>query len=566
MRDLAQAQNNAGPYTTQQINNALLSASTRVGCRFEILDQYGSPAAGIILETLTGPPSAAVAGGILNAVCDWDATRAVRKTLSLKLFPVAGLLGVPFQYWVRPWFQVGMPDGGLCELNMGTYLWVEPQRSVQQIGALNNVEVWDVTMGDHQHLLDAQGPASGGLTLSGSVAQTIASLLAQYAGATDTSRISDPGKTLASSLFYSTSPTPFGAISVQVDPVAALRQHLVALYDLFRNLAPNTPVPPNPPAASAVFAAAGSASPTTINKMLDDLMYEYGFDVGYFDFNDVYVARLVDDLTTVSPSIVYTAETLTHPSGWAPGSRLDVITGHADIQVDSGQVANIVYVRANYVTPGSTQISMQSVTHPAGIQANFVGLTPSTDTFPTNAIGQLIAADDNSIPAGTYIVGYGGNPPCATTPCFQVQISQSSTHATLAAVNITYNVPQVSETPSSQYTAIGYTAVLDNAMPNHPLAGARIKVNIPATIDVTSTTDPAVLRAAGDAELLRRALSYKTVTLDTLAYPAHEGHEIVGLIIPGDAEYSTVQLHKEVAWSIDLLAGTAKHTMKRIYV
>lgn len=467
-RNLADAQGAAKPYTSAQIEAALLAPTGHIGVRFDVLDRFGAITP-IQLTQANLPASSPLAGGVLSAVVEFNATKQVRKSLTLKLLPVPALLSVPMRYWIRPWLQVSpMPDGGTAELVMGTYLWMKPQRTITSIGADSNIEVWDIVLGDRQHVLDLQGPGPAGIqlnqgTLTTQAIQTILGLV----GITDFSQIQANTATLVDTLSFTLT---YGDLTVRVfDPAVQAMRNLaawnVAVYNNYvQSLGHPELVQPVPNFDNPLVTKLGS-SPETLAKILDSLHAGIGYDPGYFDLEDRWVAKTKPNPSTTKPGINYTAAQV--PAGTvAPvGSRINLMLGNPQVTPDPSQIANRVTVR-----------------------------------------------------------------------------SQSTTN-------------------SGQPTA---TADLNTVMPNHPNAQNQIGFYIDATVD-EATADASNLAANALSTLLSRALEYETITLDTFAYPTHEGYELVGVTIPGDAEFGSGVTCSEVGWTLDLMSGRMTHSLKRAY-
>lgn len=161
-----------GAYTEAQIAAQLRSGSSRRGRRFEILDNAEN-----IVSNLTTVQAATV---------DYDVDTKIVGGLSLTMLPDPTLVGKFLQRRIRPWYRLGMPDGGIAEWPMGIYPWTRPKRNLTSKG----VEVWQIQLGDKLHLLDLAGPGIDGFRATGGalVRDVLIQLLARV-GITDTSGI-----------------------------------------------------------------------------------------------------------------------------------------------------------------------------------------------------------------------------------------------------------------------------------------------------------------------------------------------------------------------------------------
>ena len=137
MRDLA-----TDRYTAAQVAAQLRSSACRYVARFELLDASLS-----VVGDLTGL--------VTKAKVTVDTRRPIIGALDLEMLPDDDLASAPFQYRVKPWFGVRMPDGNVAEYPQGVYVWTFPDRAVG-----DSEEVWKVTLGDMGHELDASGPGT----------------------------------------------------------------------------------------------------------------------------------------------------------------------------------------------------------------------------------------------------------------------------------------------------------------------------------------------------------------------------------------------------------------------
>lgn len=110
----------------------------------------------------------------------------------------------------------------------------------------------------------------------------------------------------------------------------------------------------------------------------------------------------------------------------------------------------------------------------------------------------------------------------------------------------------------------------DDLVPGHPISQGVIGRYIDAVEDVKVAPGQKAIDARARKKLLRRLATYQTFTLDTLAWPAHEAHDLVGVQLAGDPEFGDqVTLH-ERSWSMVLRSssgdreGTMTHELSRL--
>lgn len=151
MRKLA-----ANGYTAAAVEDALRAQTGRYSTRYDLLDSDLS----YVLDLTPYVESATVSV---------DTTRAIMGGLDLTLTPdsdlPSDLVSGLWQYTVKVWWQVLMPDGGAAEFPLGVYVWGRPDRTVA--GHRDRVstgveEQWSLTLGDLGHWLDLSGPGPGG--------------------------------------------------------------------------------------------------------------------------------------------------------------------------------------------------------------------------------------------------------------------------------------------------------------------------------------------------------------------------------------------------------------------
>lgn len=112
-------------------------------------------------------------------------------------------------------------------------------------------------------------------------------------------------------------------------------------------------------------------------------------------------------------------------------------------------------------------------------------------------------------------------------------------------------------------------ADLDDVVPGHPLAYSTIGRHIRVIEDVSVAPSKSALEARARKKLLNRISTFQTFELDTLAWPAHEAFDVVGVGIDGDVELGGEVLFHERRWSFVLRSagdkeGTMNHDLSRI--
>jgi hypothetical protein len=235
-----------GPYTHPQIVAELLSASKTTTCAFEVIDNAGNRADPDWLTTVKA------------AEINLDGDRTVSGALTLTMLPDPAMYGRFMTRRIRPWFQLLMPDGGLAQWPMGTYVWTIPRRRLTAVGQSE----WTVELGDLTHLLDIGSPG-----------------LNTYYGA-------------------------YGS---------SLRDHIVAILGLAG--IPNYNVPTSITAQLGSEVAydlaqnsSGGNRPTTLLGILIDMHAAAGCYPPWFDLNTTYRATPVPDLRTAPAVIRYVSD------------------------------------------------------------------------------------------------------------------------------------------------------------------------------------------------------------------------------------------------------------------
>ncbi len=524
MRPLADGQA-AGRYTSQQIEAAILRPNGWTGVRFDVLDQNLRPTP-ISLPPLDIGASDPLAGGVTAAVVDWDSTRAIRKSLALTMFPSEPLRSAALRYWIRPWLQIGpMPDGGTAEIQMGVFLWNLPTRTITQTGAASNAETWTVTLGDRQYLLDLHGPGPSGIQFAAGMRTTdaIAAVLA-LAGITDTSQIQPSSATLAQTLSFSMS-----SGDTQSHPTTTMQQQVIQVLN--RD-------PAGHPMTDTYYA-----------------LIQYYYRVWSWNAHH-WIApppQYVSETVMVPVTTTTTAAISSSPDTLA--KILDYL--HTSISYDLG-----------YFDLEDRWVA-RPVLNPAGTQ---LVSTPQSTGSPVFALGNAPGSVVSSAVQRTPTITYTAEPTAPDAAPNAAQIAQrvnlllGPPTATPDPTKFANRVMARSTAPSAAAVPVAW-ADLDTVMPNHPRAHINTGVWVDATI-----TDATV--AAGDlpalalSTLLTRALTSQIITLDTFAYPSHEGYELVGVRIPGDAEFgsaSSTAAGKEQSWSIDLFSGRMHHVLQQAF-
>ncbi len=201
-----------GSYTETQLEAALRAPSSRIGCRFEVFDLHGQQ-----YDDLTT---------VIAATVDTDATRLVESSLRLSFAEADPVLPfdttVPFTRLIKPWLQLGMPDGGYVEWPQGVYVWPQPTRkilSVDPFGESEPVAAWEATCGDQTTFLVFGGPGQIGWNISPHTATTAAigaTLTAAMPYPVSLAGIVDSDKVTAGPLswmlFSSANPPPGGTV------------------------------------------------------------------------------------------------------------------------------------------------------------------------------------------------------------------------------------------------------------------------------------------------------------------------------------------------------------------
>lgn len=137
-------------FTNAQVEAVLRSPHCNYGCRFELLDYDNN----VVSKNY---------GNIISASVECDVDQKLTTSLQMQMLPDTRLLDSPFLYRIKPYFQVSgatLPEGVVLEFPMGVYVWNIPERSIDGGGA----ELWDVTLADQLHVLDAGGPGLGGFS------------------------------------------------------------------------------------------------------------------------------------------------------------------------------------------------------------------------------------------------------------------------------------------------------------------------------------------------------------------------------------------------------------------
>lgn len=197
-----------GNYTDAQLAERLTADGAAVGTRLEVLDSGNN--------VVTGIPISATAVSV-----QIDTTRQVVGSLTMTMLPSA-LINFPFLYRVRPWYRLGMLDGGVAEWPMGIYLWNVPTRNGLGLGD----ETWTVTLGDLTHLLQLTGPGPNGYTAKkGATVTTIMADIVASLGL-DPSGIAHNPATLAGDMHWGLTSSSSTTVTTWLDILTALHQRL----------------------------------------------------------------------------------------------------------------------------------------------------------------------------------------------------------------------------------------------------------------------------------------------------------------------------------------------------
>lgn len=105
----------------------------------------------------------------------------------------------------------------------------------------------------------------------------------------------------------------------------------------------------------------------------------------------------------------------------------------------------------------------------------------------------------------------------------------------------------------------------DVLYPGHPASHAvtGYYVDIPLDDAIATTLDDLQRRA--NSELHQRLSFDLTINIPTLANPAHEAYDVIGIQWTGDSEFSSSTRFSERAWTFDLMKGTMTHKLNRLY-
>lgn len=108
-------------------------------------------------------------------------------------------------------------------------------------------------------------------------------------------------------------------------------------------------------------------------------------------------------------------------------------------------------------------------------------------------------------------------------------------------------------------------AHLDQLAPSHPLAPRNSGVVIEDEVYPSSAMSQQAATNLARRELYSSLLGWETITLETGLNPAHEGFEVIGLQVEGDAELDTEQAFLEQSWTADLVNGRMRHQLARTF-
>lgn len=308
MRPLA-----TGGFTDEQLADQLRSGSANYGCRFEILDPNFD-----VIDQLEP-------GVVFDAAVEVNVDQAIRGSMDLKMLPAETLRDRLFRRWIKPWFQLDMPDGKIAEWPQGVYVWTVPDRDLPALGQ----EEWSITLGDQLHVLDLAGPGRPGFTVTSGQRVTDAIRRAlKAAGIVDTSGIVESDDIVDEPKTW-----------VFVTPRTTARRQ----REYYETLLERTT------GSSAASVAKRAEYRRQINRLkelapdadnqrvswlaiLEDLHDSIGYDPPWFDSEGRYRATPADDLATATADhVLETGE---------DSILLDINTGH-----ELDKVANRVFVK-----------------------------------------------------------------------------------------------------------------------------------------------------------------------------------------------------------------------------
>lgn len=150
MRTLA-----SGTYTAAEVEARLRAPAAVDSMTCDILDRDLS-----VIGDLTD--------NITEATVDIDVDRAVKGSFKVTVSPhdlpdIADFPTAWFRYYLRPWWQIRMPDGGTASWPMGIYVWHPPDRAITGPPPTGGRgDDWTLTLGDRTHDLDMSGPGGPG--------------------------------------------------------------------------------------------------------------------------------------------------------------------------------------------------------------------------------------------------------------------------------------------------------------------------------------------------------------------------------------------------------------------
>lgn len=106
-------------------------------------------------------------------------------------------------------------------------------------------------------------------------------------------------------------------------------------------------------------------------------------------------------------------------------------------------------------------------------------------------------------------------------------------------------------------------------LPGHPLSEARIGFFVDFTVDNDAAATQQALDAQARKELLLRITSYERVVTPSLAWPVHEGYDLIGVRFDGDRDLGTARVYLEDQFSLVLLArdkapGQMTHRLRHL--
>lgn len=376
-----------GQYSTAQLTTALTNGALAVSPRFELLDQ-----------TLTriGDLSTVTSGAVTMNV-----DRAVKGSLDMTLVAGDPLLPFsvgPFTRYVKPYFRILMPDGGLAEWPQGVFVVGRPKRTVTGQG----VELWQYTLGDRGYVMLSGGPGIGGYTIAAGVKVTdaiVQTFQTIFGSSVDVSNIVGATSIVASALTWDLAADAPPSVSVS-QPISAKNLRPIDLKATLKasnggnNGDPNHPgtksansAAPAPTVTSPTSGATSGSSAvsgtngTTWADILEALHAAIGYYSPFFNATGAPVSKPMPNLATATADAVYASGS----------SSILVAPVTVEDQVDS--IANRVICRSKNASP----------TAPYGIATADLNTLIPTHPYAQQNIGFYIDAVVDDTVAGSLV-------------------------------------------------------------------------------------------------------------------------------------------------------------------